>query len=224
MELGSVRDASLSTQAFEILKNAIFTGKLMPGEPLRELVLARALKVSQATIREALFQLEQIGLVVREPNRGTRVKRLSREEFIHRFAIRIELEGMAMIEAAPRLNEEDFAVLERLAEEAEREANRNDYLKSGQADLRFHQYVWDRSGNPILSQTLNQLTAALFVFSLRIYREAQRQLSPGASPHQELVDALRTGDPNTIRKAIRQHTDAHYNRFLEADSRGIGPS
>ncbi|MFB3906235.1 MAG: GntR family transcriptional regulator [Acidobacteriota bacterium] len=218
MEFEPVRDASLSAQSFEVLKSAIFSGKLKPGEALREMSLARALKVSQATVREALFQLEQMGLVVRVPNKGTRVKTLSREEFIHRFAIRIRLEEMAMIEAAARLNEEDFEALERLAEKAEREVARNDYIKSGQADLRFHQYIWEKSGNPILFRTLDQLTAPLFVFSLRAYQKARRSLARAARPHQTIVDALRTKDPEVIREAVRAHTSDHYQRSLDLET------
>ncbi len=165
MELAPLRDASLSAQSFEVLKSAIFTGKLKPGEALRELGLARALKVSQVTIREALFQLEQMGLVVRVPNKGTRVKTLSPEEFAHRFALRVRLEEMAMLEAAKRMSDEDFKALEQLAEQAERDARRNDYHASAQSDLLFHQYIWAKSGNPILCRTLEQLTAPLFVFS-----------------------------------------------------------
>src|ERR1700732_3057834 len=66
-----VRTDSLASQAFTIIKDAIFTGQFQPGQLLRELHLARMLNVSQATIREALVQLEQVGLVVREQNRHT---------------------------------------------------------------------------------------------------------------------------------------------------------
>ncbi|HXK59205.1 MAG TPA: GntR family transcriptional regulator [Acidobacteriota bacterium] len=221
MELEPVRDSSLSAQSFEVLKSAIFSGKLKPGEVLREMSLARALNVSQSTVREALFHLEQMGLVVRMPNKGTRVKTLSREEFVNRFSIRIRLEEMAMIEAAARMTDEDFEELGRLAMETEREVLRNDYQKSGQADLRFHQYIWRRSGNPELFRILEELTAPLFVFSLQAYQQTRRSLAASARSHHDIVAALRTKDPDAIRDAIQKHTSAHYQRFLEAEAASL---
>ena len=59
-----------------------------PGDPLRELHLARELGVSQATVREGLVQLERLGLVVRTPNIGTHVTKLSRQEIEERVELR----------------------------------------------------------------------------------------------------------------------------------------
>ena len=70
-ELTSIRSGSLSAQAFGVIKDAIFTGQIQPGEAIRELHLARSLRVSQATVREALAQLESAGLIVRQANRRT---------------------------------------------------------------------------------------------------------------------------------------------------------
>jgi hypothetical protein len=71
--LKPVRSQSLSRQVYETLKEAIFNGRFQPDEALRELHLAKMFEVSQATIREALVQLEQTGLVVRHHNRKTTV-------------------------------------------------------------------------------------------------------------------------------------------------------
>ncbi|MPY87454.1 MAG: GntR family transcriptional regulator [Luteitalea sp.] len=60
--LQPVKAGSLSRQVFEALRTAIFAGRFSPGDSLRELYLARDLNVSQATVREALAQLEQDGL------------------------------------------------------------------------------------------------------------------------------------------------------------------
>src|SRR5262247_2709868 len=72
-----VRSGTLRSQVVDILRHAIFFGKLRPGELLTELPLAKKLSVSQSTIREALADLEHYGLVTRVPNRGTVVTTIS---------------------------------------------------------------------------------------------------------------------------------------------------
>jgi DNA-binding GntR family transcriptional regulator len=64
----------------ELLRRAIVSGELAPNERLVELDLARDLATNRAVVRGALAQLEQQRLVVREPNRGVRVRSYSAEE------------------------------------------------------------------------------------------------------------------------------------------------
>lgn len=71
--LQPVRASSLKEQAAGAIRAAIFGGQFGPGDPLRELHLARDLKVSQPTVREALLELEAEGLVIRKANVGTEV-------------------------------------------------------------------------------------------------------------------------------------------------------
>jgi DNA-binding GntR family transcriptional regulator len=73
--------------------------------------LSRAEGVSQATIREALGQLERFGLVVRTPNIGTEVTRLSQEEVLERVELRMLLEERALTQAAPRMDGPAFDTL-----------------------------------------------------------------------------------------------------------------
>ena len=76
------------------------TGKIRPSTRLRELHLARSLGVSQSTIREALFQLEHSGLVVRVPNSGTTVASFSEDELRERIEVRLVLEEEAFVKAS----------------------------------------------------------------------------------------------------------------------------
>ena len=68
-KLTPIRAGSLRQQVQERVFEAILAGHFLPGDPLRELDLARDLRVSQATVREALLRLESTGLVVRVPNK-----------------------------------------------------------------------------------------------------------------------------------------------------------
>jgi DNA-binding GntR family transcriptional regulator len=203
--LKPLKTASLSTQVFETLRDAIFAGRLKAGDPLRELHLARELNVSQATVREALVQLEQVGLVVRTPNIGTHVTNLSPQELTERLELRMLLEEVAANQAAPTMTEEHFAELGRRLRALGDAIARNAYFEEAQADLHFHRYIWERSGNRMLYRTLDQLAIPLFAF-VSILRGASRQtLKDVVASHEGIVTALRGGDAKTIREALRQH-------------------
>jgi DNA-binding GntR family transcriptional regulator len=208
-----VRSNSLSGQVFHILKEAIFTGTFQPGEALREIHVARMLEVSQATVREALVQLEQVGLVVREKNRKTTVASFTREEVNDRLTLRLVLEELALVSAAPRLTAEDLSELSQLAASISQGIESGDYVQSALRDMRFHHFIWEKCGSPILLKTLDQLTTPMFAFLGRLHGAV-----PGSPhhtrPHEALVEALRLQNPEEIRKALRTHIEGSYAEFL----------
>ena len=203
--LRAVKSESLRTQVVTALRAAIFAGRLAPGQPLRELHLARELGVSQATIREALSQLERFGLVVRTPNIGTEVTRLSQEEVLERVELRMLLEERAMTQAAPRMDGAAFETLATHLSALTRATRRNEYFEQAQADLGFHRFIWEQSGNRTLYNMLDQLSVPLFA-SVSIVRGLQREnLADVIESHEGIVEALRRRDRVAIRKALRQH-------------------
>jgi DNA-binding GntR family transcriptional regulator len=209
--LTPLKRAPLRTRAFEALRTAIFAGRFQPGDALRELHLARDLNVSQATIRDALVQLEQCGLVVRTPHIGTAVTRLTAQDIRERLDLRALLEERALVEAAPRMSADDFRTLRTSLNALGEAIARNDYFEEAQADLAFHRFIWAQSGNRTLYRTLDQLAVPLFAF-ISILRGRNRQtLSTVVQSHEGLVEALRRGDPLTAREALRQHFEQAYS-------------
>jgi DNA-binding GntR family transcriptional regulator len=187
---------------------AIYSGTLKPGAVLRETELCQRLGVSQATVREALAKIEHLGLVVRTPHRRTEVKNLTRKELDERIAVRVSLESLAC-ELALKNNwsEVDF---EELALKAERILTPDPL-----ADLAFHRYIWCRSGNVVLLQTLLQVSSCLFGF-VNILRAAKLQ-DPQArlESHKRFIAALRTEKLDVIRGAVEEHLDTAYQTFRE---------
>jgi len=103
------------------------------------------------------------------------------------------------------MTEEHFTELGRRLDALGDAIARNAYFEEAQADLNFHRYIWERSGNRTLYRTLDQLAIPLFAF-VSILRGASRQtLKDVVASHEGIVAALRRGDPETIREALRQH-------------------
>lgn len=209
--LAPLKTGSVKSQVFNILRSAIFSGKLEPGKALRELELARDLNVSQATVREALFQLEHTGLVTRVANRGTCVTKFSDSEIRERLEIRILVEGFAAIEASRKMNAENFQKLDEKVKDLSKAIAKRQYYEATQADLEFHRYIWYCSGNKTLSQTLDQLCAPLFAF-VSVRRSTRKEDLSQTQSHDVIVDAIRQGNPDKIQEEIRLHIERSYKK------------
>ena len=90
----------MAEAALERLREAIIMGELTPGTPLRLEDLARSLGMSISPIREAVRQLEALGLAEHVPHHGAKVMGLDVEELRELFSIRLALETMAVKRAA----------------------------------------------------------------------------------------------------------------------------
>ncbi len=95
-----------------VIEEAIVSGELEPGTVLRQEQLSEQFNVSRTPIREALRRLAALGLVSFVPNRGVRVRTISREELHEAFMVRAELEALATEVAAAKITPEDLAELE----------------------------------------------------------------------------------------------------------------
>ena len=94
------------------LEEAIVSGEIAPGTVLRQEQLSEQYKVSRTPVREALRRLAALGLVQFVPNRGVRVRTLSREELREAFLVRAELESLATELATPKITAEGLAALD----------------------------------------------------------------------------------------------------------------
>jgi len=106
---------SVGTKADEIallLEEAIVSGDLAPGTVLRQEQLSAQYSVSRTPVREALRRLAALGLVSFEPNRGFRVRTLSRQEMWEAFLLRAELESLVTGVAAEKIGADELAELE----------------------------------------------------------------------------------------------------------------
>jgi DNA-binding GntR family transcriptional regulator len=222
--LEPIQRGSRGTLVSDAVRAAIYSGRFQPGEAIREMQLARELRVSQTTVREALLQLEHAGLVVREANRGTRVTSLSEQEIQERIAIRLMLETSAAAEAARRITPAQVADLESCMSQIASAVKRNDYYEAAQADLAFHRAIWRASGNQMLLRLLDQVTAPLFAFVSMRQSNDVTDLRRKVRSHEPIFDALRSGRTAAARKALREHLTSSYGQFLGVTHEGNSTS
>jgi DNA-binding GntR family transcriptional regulator len=156
----------LGTKADDIalvIEEAIVSGELAPGAVLRQEQLSERFRVSRTPVREALRRLAALGLVSFEPNRGVRVRTISRDELREAFLVRAELEGLATELAVPRFTEDGLAALvvaenrfHRLTQALRgREPGRDRRRLTAEwvrANHRFHDVIYRVAAAPILER------------------------------------------------------------------------
>ena len=187
-------------------------GHIRLGERINTDELARQFKVSHIPIREAIKRLEAVGLIVPEANKSARVLNLSDDDVRHIFEVRKALEGLAVARAATRLNPENQKNLQAMVHKMRQTAKSKDFVSMFAADKKFHQTIWDLSGNPFLVKTLSQLLMPYFGFlATRGYYAHLHDLSYVPRVHQEILDALSSSN---VRKAQSVLVDVH-DRSME---------
>jgi DNA-binding GntR family transcriptional regulator len=204
----------LRSEITDSLRHAILSGRFQTGELLRELALAQELGVSQNTVREALLQLERVGLVVRTPNKHTMVTRLSDADVVERVNLRILVEPVVCAQAARRMTEADFAKLEECLRRITGAVERNSAIDAAEADYAFHRTIWEMSGERWLAQVLEQNSLPLFAFVSMVRNRRADNLRGVVNPHDRILQALRSRDPRTVAAAIRDHFVDSYREFL----------
>jgi DNA-binding GntR family transcriptional regulator len=196
---------SKSREVFERLRDAIWSGDLAPGTPIRESHLAKQLNVSQVPVREALLQLEHLGLVVRVPDRGTTVTKLTRTEILQMMEVRPHLEELAFQLAAPRITNEAEAILRCHLTRMQGLVLKKDRFGVAEEDFGFHRTVWKASGNDVLEKTLERLCIAVYAFVSLKRHAAGETMKSAVRSHKLLLDALLSGDPGRIRARVIEH-------------------
>lgn len=193
----------LSHAVKDRLLERIVSGTYPPGSRIVETRVARELGTSQAPVREALRDLEALGVVEISPFRGARVRRPALEELLEAYSVRAELEAMAARLAVPRLVPDDLEAMAGLLAEMRRCADAGDTVGEAAADAAFHAALVDRAGNATLRRLWGQLepTSRTYI-NMAVPGGNPRQM---AELHAPILDAVMFGDAATAEAVIRQH-------------------
>ena len=164
--------------------------------------LARELGTSQAPVREALRDLQNLRLVESEPFRGARVRGFDDSQLLAVFPVRAVLEELAAREAARR-EDRDVGPLERELEAMRKAAARQDWRTQISHDLAFHRAVVEMADNePLLQSWLVLGVEVSTAFATYWTYWDQRDL---AEFHVPIVDTIREGDRARAGAEARKH-------------------
>lgn len=213
LSLGPIRYRRMADQIAAEIRDSIASGVLPPGMHLLEAEIARQMQTSRIPVREALMQLEQEGLVVRKPNRGTSVVELTEKLMREVSSLRGLLEGFAASQAVERLTPADFMRLEELIKEMLVAANDRDYPRLLQCDYLFHETIVHAAANEVLEEVwrTTQGKVRVYLAATNLVYSDWKDL---VESHAALLDALRSRDPEQARDAMAKHIDRSLNLLV----------
>jgi len=193
---------TLSRQIRDALVRRIVSGELEPGERLVETRLAESYGTSQAPVREALRELEAIGLVETRPRRGTFVRHFIQQTLRESYVLRAALEEAATRLAMPA-GTLPFDALRADVAAMREAAARGDTQAIGAASVSFHRHVIVAARNELLQNAWEalQIEARTAVTLLAV----EPPLDAVAEEHQELLDTLTGGDLDAACQLTRDH-------------------
>ncbi|WP_409300015.1 GntR family transcriptional regulator [Peribacillus sp. SCS-155] len=201
----AIKRTMLRDEVKDYLLEAILNGNLKPEERIVETKVAKHLKVSQAPVREALRDLEHMGVLYSEPYKGTFVKKLSVAELQERYIVRAALEETAVRLAVPKLTQKNIGEMQKCIEEMIQAAEAGDLRTMIAVDVQFHRTVIKSSGNHFLLSVWEKINPGSW--TLFSTHNAKKDLPDLARRHYEVLDALLSGDPLHAGTIIRQHIE-----------------
>lgn len=185
------------------LERMIATGELLPGQPIRQELMAETLGVSRLPIREALRELASQGVVEHRHNVGYAVARLEQSEFDQIYLMRAVLEREVLAVLRP-FDATDLVTIRELADRVADGAERGDVLAMRLANQDFHFAIFDRSPLNLVVAELQRLwKLAMPYHAAYLYDPDVR--STVVAEHEAMIDALAAHDNDRLIDLMNEH-------------------
>jgi DNA-binding GntR family transcriptional regulator len=185
-----------------VLRGAIISGQLRPGQRLLVAELAELLHISATPVREALTQLKAEGLVITEPHRGARVAESPLRNIEELVIIRITLEMLAARHAMRRVTAEIIAELESTLVDGNQAVAQRDGQRVTEANRAFHLTLYQAADMPTLVELIKLIYSRI---TWGVVDDISKYPRGSTVAHQEVVDALKQGKWRQALKLMEAH-------------------
>lgn len=195
------------------LEEDIVLGQLHPRERLIEDELIYRFRTTRHLVRQALMELDRIGLIERVPNRGAMVRSYTTEAVEQLYELRELLESEAAQRIELPLDVEALAEIKAIQADHDLAVDRVDLSAIFRANLVFHRRLFSCCANRFLAgaiEAASQRAHGIRFFSLamRDYRDAARR------EHHAMIAALEHGDRQALVQLCRDHLPASKNAYI----------
>ncbi|HVB77619.1 MAG TPA: GntR family transcriptional regulator [Candidatus Nitrosotalea sp.] len=197
MRRSAVHYTTVGDLTYSVLRQAILSGVLKPGQQLRQDALADSLGVSRLPVRSALLQLASDGLIVMRAHRGAIVSTLSGTQIKQIYEARRVLETYALRQAIANMTPERLAALETLADQLDATESGEEFVE---ARFAFYDKLYGTDGNPVISSLIERLRNDVGRYWLR------RRVAHGHEPeHSRLLGYVRRRDADGATRWLEGH-------------------
>ena len=191
----------LSSKVYTAIKEMISNHRFQPGARLNVEKISKELEVSRTPVWEAVRRLQQEGLLENIPYRGVFMAEMTLERALELYQVREALEGLAARLAALYANEK---LIEKMGETLENQIKvieKGDLVGYSRTDFDFHGLIHKMSHNSVLQEMLDSLKAKMQPITMEV-----RPILPKLyEDHLEILEAIRSKDPDKSEKILRRH-------------------
>ena len=201
------------------IRELIMTGAVDPGERLVETDLSERFGTSRGPVRDAFKELEQSGLVISVPRRGTFVATLTAADMHEIYTLRLALEKLAIRTSAQIATEQDVATM-RAAIDRLSEAHRTGNRRAGaEADIAIHRLIVRTAGHERLTEAWERLADQTLLLMAQLM-DLLLDVQHAAGDHHTLVNAIADHDVAGAEAALTDHLLAASQARIENASIG----
>ena len=200
---------------FNTLRQAILKGELKPGERLMEIQLAQRLGVSRTPVREAIRKLELEGLVVMVPRKGAEVAKITVKDLEDVLEVRAALEELAAKMACEHITDEQLQELKRAAADFKKVLDTDDLTACVQADIKFHEIIYNATDNARLLQILNNLREQMYRYRMEYLKDKSMHKTL-LEEHDAIRRALKKRDKDKVAQAICVHIENQKKSIIDS--------
>jgi DNA-binding GntR family transcriptional regulator len=199
------------------LEEEIVLGRLRPRERLLEEELAKHFDAKRHVVRAALAELETMGIIVRQPNKGAAVRDFTPLEVEQIYDVRQLLEGRAAeiiaLPAAPELLEKLRVIHARHSKAVDDHEPRTVF----RANLEFHRVLFGACGNPYLAEQIDQLASRAHAIRFHAITD-ERLVNRAREEHGLMIDYLEKGNREKLVDIVARHIQPSKDAYLRLAS------
>lgn len=206
---------TLSDEVTESLRTAIRDGLVRPGERLIEREIATRLNVSRVPVREAMQRLIEEGLLTKVAHKGTFVYVPTRAEIEEISFLRVVLERYVAERVIERWQPQHETKLRVIVQQMRSAAAKRDLQQLYAHDYEFHLTLWQLADQTIMLEVLTSLRARInrFLYEANDALPTD-QIAMHVDGHDDLIDALKSGDTTRAVRMFTQHVVGAKERIL----------
>lgn len=207
---------SLVQLAADAIRRQILSGELGPGERLLEERLTAELGISRPPLREALRMLEQEGLIVSVPRRGSTVATLTDQDVFEILTLRSALERLAVELGVPVKDPGRLEACHGALELMRAAARAEDRAALVEAGYAFHFSIVDLAGHGRVSASYSSVHQQLLLCMARnlyVREHFHEDLTEHVDRHRELLELIEAGDPQAVLDALAVHGERSFSQM-----------
>lgn len=202
---------NLNNLVTNYIKESILYEEYKEGDRILEENLSTKLGISRAPIREGIRELEQEGIITSIPRKGSYITTFTSEDINEIFSIRLLIENdiIETLIKENELKEKDFENLNDIVEEMVNIVKLNiseneKYIQMNAQDIKFHNYIWRKSGSERRVKILNGLFFQLKMAMIYDMKKTNNLLT-SATDHYKVIDALKIKNISLAKKELEDH-------------------